>query len=65
MNNPLINDEQLSTLQLIDSDTLAKAARGEVDLNHVAKIILAQRGHDLNGKWVGFNQAAKIHNIAV
>ncbi len=50
-------------LQTIHSAILSAAARGELDLNQVARIVLAGRGQDLNGKWVGFDRAAEIHNI--
>lgn len=43
-------------------DLLVKAAHGEIDLNHLAKRELANRGLNLNGTWVGFKTAAaNIH----
>lgn len=60
-----INEEQLCTLQLIQSEVLAKAVKGEIDLNELAKIILAQRGQDENGKLVGFKEAARIHQTSI
>lgn len=65
MINAPITDEQMCTLQLIQSEVLAKAVKGEIDLNQLAKVILAQRGHDENGKWVGFKEAARIHNVTI
>ncbi len=55
--------DALSVIQTISSELLAAAARGEVDLNLVAAEELANRGQDKNGKWIGFDKAAKIHNM--
>lgn len=63
MTKEQITVEQMCTLQLIQSDVLAKAVRGEIDLNKLAKVILVQRGQDQNGKWVGFDEAKRIHQI--
>jgi hypothetical protein len=46
----------INELQTINSDTLSKAARGEIDLNIIAKEILANRGQDEFGNWVGFKK---------
>lgn len=62
MNN--LSLKQICMLQCIDSETLSKAVKGEVDLNQIAKVILAQRGHDENGQWVGFEDAKRIHGVA-
>lgn len=48
-------------IQTIPTAVLAAAARGEIDLNHLAKLELACRGLDLNGKWIGFEQAGKLY----
>lgn len=45
------------------TELLAKIASGEIDCQDLAKRTLAQRGVDLKGQWVGFDQAAKIHGI--
>ena len=55
----------INLLQTLDTDLLAKAARGEVDLNTLARFVLSQRGQDSDGKWIGFNDAAKHHQISV
>ena len=47
-------------LQTFPSEILAAAARGEVDLNSFAKAELASRGLDLQAKWVGFAEAARL-----
>lgn len=55
----------INLLQTLDTDLLAKSARGEVDLNSLAKYVLSQRGQDSNGQWIGFNEAAKHHQINI
>ena len=40
---------------------LSAAAKGEIDLNQLAQFELANRGLDLDGKWVGFVAAANAH----
>lgn len=67
MSQPTMTDTKMTTaeqeLQTIPSAILAAAARGELDLNQVARVVLASRGQDLNGQWVGFDRAAEIHSI--
>lgn len=46
-------------IQTIPADVLAAAARGEIDLNALARQELASRGLDLSGKWIGFAKAAE------
>jgi len=43
------------------NDLLCKIVSGEVDPVQLAKKELANRGLDASGKWVGFDNAAKIH----
>jgi hypothetical protein len=50
-------------IQTLDSETLAKAARGEIDLNELARRELASRGLDSQAKWVGFEKAKELHGI--
>ncbi|MEI7614477.1 MAG: hypothetical protein WCK63_16375 [Betaproteobacteria bacterium] len=52
-----MNDEKLGFLALADTDILAAVARGEIDLNHLAREILANRGMNAQGVWVGFERA--------
>jgi len=47
-------------LNIFPSELLAAVARGEVDLNHWAGVVLAGRGLDQNGRWVGFPEAARL-----
>lgn len=59
------SESNLHELQTISSDLLGAAARGEVDLNKLAKEILARRGQDANGRWVGFDKAAELHEVTI
>ncbi|MFA6923600.1 MAG: hypothetical protein WC223_05030 [Bacteroidales bacterium] len=45
------------------TNLLVEALRGDFDLKYFIRRELANRGFDENGKWVGFEQAKKIHNI--
>ena len=55
--------DEIGFIQTALTKVLAAAARGELDLNRLAREELASRGLDQNGAWVGFKQAAKIHNV--
>lgn len=55
--------DEVGFIQTALTKVLAAAARGELDLNLIAREELAARGLDKNGVWVGFDQAAKIHNV--
>jgi hypothetical protein len=55
--------DELGFLQLADTTVLATVARGELDLNRLAREELASRGLDEQGRWVGFPRAAEIHQI--
>ena len=55
----------LEYLQTMPSEILSQFIKGEVDLNKLAKVELSYRGQDTNGNWVGFKEAAKIHQVAV
>lgn len=46
-----------------DTKLFIDSAQGKVDLNDLAKYILANRGLDSNGKWMGFEQAKDHHKI--
>lgn len=48
-------------LQCGHTALLAAAARGEIDLNQMARDVLASRGLDQHGRWVGAERAAAIH----
>lgn len=53
--------DEVGFIQIAASKVLAAAARGELDLNRLAREELAARGQDENGIWVGFDRAADIH----
>lgn len=55
--------DDLGFIQIALTKVLAAAARGELDLNQLARKEIAARGLDKNGVWVGFDKAAKIHNV--
>ena len=55
--------DELGFIQIALTKVLAAAARGELDLNRLAREELASRGLDAHGLWVGFERAAKIHNV--
>lgn len=47
-------------LNVLPSQLLAAASRGEIDLNELAAVVLAGRGLDHNATWVGFPAAAQL-----
>jgi hypothetical protein len=49
-----------AVLQIADTELLCMVARGEVDLNAVARQELANRGLNRKGQWVGFPEAAAL-----
>lgn len=53
--------DEVGFIQLATSRVLAAVARGELDLNQLAREELASRGQDSNGVWVGFDRAAELH----
>lgn len=57
----------LDEIEFIQSATvrvLVAGARGELDLNLLAREELAARGLDENGVWVGFERARRIARVA-
>lgn len=52
----LLADEKnpVFILQQIDSSLVRMIAKGELDMVDLAKRELANRGIDVNGKWIGF-----------
>ena len=54
--------DELGFIQLALNKVLVAVANGELDLNNLARKELANRGLDKQGNWVGFAQAAQIHN---
>lgn len=55
--------DELGFMQTALTNVLAAAARGEIDLNQLARKELASRGLDDQGDWVGFPRAKQIHNV--
>lgn len=53
--------EFLSWMTVLDNKLLAAAVRGELDLNQIARVILAQRGFNADSPpvWVGFAKAER------
>jgi hypothetical protein len=50
-------------LQLLPTTTLTAVLAGEVDLNHLAHRVMASRGLDAAGRWVGFDAAKALHGV--
>ena len=55
--------DELGFIQIAATKVLAAVARGELDLNRLAREELASRGLDQNGVWVGFDRARQIHQV--
>ena len=55
--------DEVGFIQIALTKVLAAVARGELDLNRLAKEELAARGLDDKGVWIGFDRAKKLHNI--
>jgi hypothetical protein len=55
--------DELGFIQIALAKVLAAAARGEIDLNRLAREELAARGLDDLGIWVGFDRAKQIQNV--
>lgn len=47
-------------LQTLPTDLLRALACGEIDAREVAAKLMAGRGLDQEGKWVGFDKAAVV-----
>jgi hypothetical protein len=55
--------DEIGFIQIADTKVLAAVARGEIDLNRIAREELAARGLGLHGEWVGFDRARQIHGV--
>ncbi|MBE0568410.1 MAG: hypothetical protein IH577_01880 [Deltaproteobacteria bacterium] len=55
--------DEIGFIQIAETRVLAAIARGEIDLNRIAREELANRGLGLRGEWVGFQAARKIHEL--
>ncbi len=54
-------DDDLGYYSMMSSAFLGKIAEGKVDMAALASQLLAGRGVDTSGKWVGFPKAAELH----
>ena len=55
--------DETGFIQIALTKVLAAVARGELDLNRLAKEELAARGLNDRGNWIGFDAAKKHHNV--
>lgn len=55
--------DEIGFIQIAPAKVLAAVARGEIDLNRIAREEMASRGLGLRGEWVGFEKAREIHGI--
>ena len=55
--------DEIGFIQIALTKVLAAAARGELDLNRLAREELAARGLDDKGVWVGFDRARQVHKV--
>ena len=55
--------DETGFIQIALTKVLAAAARGELDLNRLAREELASRGLDKAGDWVGFDRAKEIQKV--
>lgn len=54
--------EALEYVQTFPAKLLVAALRGDIDLNALARVELANRGLNREGRWVGFERARQIHS---
>jgi len=57
------DDNPQFIFSLTSSKLLAEALAGDFDLIYLVRRELANRGQDSKGKWVGFDEAKKIHRV--
>ena len=55
--------DEVGFIQIALTKVLAAAARGELDLNLLAREELASRGLNDQGNWIGFDAAKKHHSV--
>jgi hypothetical protein len=51
-------------IQLLPPASLCAVAKGELDLNDLARCHLAARGLDQRGRWVGFAEALRLYEAS-
>ncbi len=54
-----LTPEKIGFLNMADTDVLVAVMNGKIDLNELAAKVLANRGLNKDGAWVGFAGAAK------
>lgn len=57
------SDEIMGHFQTVYHKVLGAIASGHTDAKRLAGEELANRGHDHNGKWIGFDKADKLHGV--
>jgi hypothetical protein len=57
------DDNPSFIFSLTSNQLLSEAIKGDFDLVYLVRRELANRGLDSNGRWVGFNEAKRIHRI--
>lgn len=62
MKNP-DDDEVVGHFQTLHNKVLGAIASGHTDPKRLASEELANRGHDHEGNWIGFDKAAKLHKV--
>lgn len=60
MNRQALETAITDELQTLDTDLLSAIARGDVDAQALARRVLANRGLNGAGKWVGFDKARRL-----
>lgn len=53
--------DQVDFVHQVGRSVLLAAARGQVNLNLLARQELANRGYDKDGLWVGFKRARELY----
>jgi len=57
------DDNPSFIFSLTSNQLLSEAIKGDFDLIYLVRRELANRGLDSNGRWVGFNEAKRIHRV--
>lgn len=57
------DDNPSYIFSLTSNRLLSEAIKGDFDLIYLVRRELANRGLDSNGKWIGFDEAKKIHRV--
>lgn len=57
------SDEIDGHMQTMHHKVLGAIATGHTDPKRLAREELANRGHDHDGNWIGFDKAAKLHRV--